>query len=51
MVDLPIGLGDDLAAEYERIREETLEKYPVAGALVATGQLQMFLRASLVAGP
>ena len=41
-VDLPIGLGDDLAAEYERIREETLEKYPVAGALVATGQLQMF---------
>lgn len=41
-VDLPIGLGDDLATEYERIREETLQKYPVAGALVATGQLQMF---------
>ena len=41
-IDLPIELGSSLAAEYERIRSETLEKYPSAGALVATGQLQMF---------
>jgi len=41
-VDLPIELEDDLVLEYERIRVETLAKYPVAGALVVTGQLQMF---------
>lgn len=41
-IDLPIGLGHDLALDYERIREETMEKYPVAGALVASGQLQIF---------
>jgi SNF2 family DNA or RNA helicase len=40
--DLPIELGDGLAREYERIRQETLTKYPVAGSLVATGQLQLF---------
>jgi SNF2 family DNA or RNA helicase len=41
-IDLPIDMGSDLAADYERIRVETMEKYPIAGALVATGQLQMF---------
>ena len=40
--DVPIELGDSLALEYEAIRKEVLEKYPVAGALVATGQLQLF---------
>lgn len=41
-VDLPIELGNDLAVDYERVRAVTMDKYPVAGALVATGQLQMF---------
>lgn len=40
--DIPIELGDTLSHEYERIRQETLDKYPKAGALVATGQLQLF---------
>ncbi|MEL6959114.1 MAG: DEAD/DEAH box helicase [Pseudomonadota bacterium] len=41
-VDVPLLLGEDLAGEYEQILAETLEEYPVAGALVATGRLQMF---------
>jgi SNF2 family DNA or RNA helicase len=41
-IDVPLELGDSLAREYERVRSETLAKYPVAGALVATGQLQLF---------
>lgn len=41
-IDVPLELGDSLAKEYEKVRTETLEKYPVAGALVATGQLQLF---------
>ncbi len=40
--DMPVELGDALSAEYEQIRKDTLEKYPKAGALVATGQLQLF---------
>jgi SNF2 family DNA or RNA helicase len=40
--DMPVELGDALSADYEQIREDTLEKYPKAGALVATGQLQLF---------
>lgn len=40
--DLPVELDGPLAMEYERIRSETLLKYPKAGALVATGQLQLF---------
>ncbi len=40
--DLPIDLGEKLAAEYERIRQETLKEYGKAGALVATGRLQLF---------
>lgn len=41
-IDVPLELGNSLAEEYERVRTETLKKYPVAGALVATGQLQLF---------
>lgn len=41
-VDVPLALGEDLVREYERVLTETLEEYPVAGALVATGRLQMF---------
>ncbi|MEP1963231.1 DEAD/DEAH box helicase [Tateyamaria sp.] len=41
-IDLPISLGQDLALDYERVRAETMEEYPVAGALVASGQLQIF---------
>lgn len=41
-INLPIELSPELAEDYERVRVETMEKYPVAGALVATGQLQMF---------
>lgn len=41
-VDLPVLLDDDLARQYELVRQTTLEKYPVAGALVATLQLQLF---------
>lgn len=41
-VDLPVLLDDDLARQYELVRQLTLEKYPVAGALVATLQLQLF---------
>lgn len=40
-VDLPLDLGDHLSDHYIRVREETLSKYPVAGALVATLQLQL----------
>jgi SNF2 family DNA or RNA helicase len=41
-IDVPLTLGDDLAQDYETLLAETLEEYPVAGALVATGRLQMF---------
>lgn len=41
-IDVPLELGDSLAEAYERVRTEILEEYPVAGALVATGQLQLF---------
>lgn len=40
-IDLPLELDDDLARHYDDVREATLEKYPVAGALVATLQLQL----------
>jgi SNF2 family DNA or RNA helicase len=40
--DLPVELGDALALEYKEIRSKTLLKYPKSGALVATGQLQIF---------
>lgn len=41
-VEVPVELGASLAADYDAVLDETLERYPVAGALVATGQLQLF---------
>ena len=41
-IDLPLELDSHLSKKYEEIRKETLEKYPKAGALVATGQLSLF---------
>ena len=41
-VDVPLELGPVLAREYEAVRQETLERYPKAGAMVATGQLQLY---------
>ena len=41
-IDVPIELGTRLAALYDQVLDETLAKYPTAGALVATGQLQLF---------
>ncbi|MHB0783018.1 DEAD/DEAH box helicase [Pseudomonas putida] len=40
-IDLPLELDDLLADHYLDVRRSTLEKYPVAGALVATLQLQL----------
>ncbi|RAP40415.1 helicase [Rhodovulum viride] len=40
-IDLPIELDEQLARHYENVRDETLRKYPVAGPLVATLQLQL----------
>jgi len=40
-VDIPLELDDPLADHYRLVRETTLAKYPVAGALVATLQLQL----------
>ncbi len=41
-IPVPVELGADLARDYDAVREEALERYPAAGALVATGQLQLF---------
>ncbi|MCZ8295426.1 MAG: DEAD/DEAH box helicase [Rhodobacteraceae bacterium] len=41
-IDLPIELDDTLVQQYRHVREETMARYPVAGALVATLQLQLF---------
>lgn len=40
-IDIPLELDEQLAAHYRSVREETVAKYPVAGDLVATLQLQM----------
>lgn len=40
-IDVPLELDDLLAELYLNVREITLAKYPVAGALVATLQLQL----------
>lgn len=40
-IDVPIELDTHLADHYCRVREQTLARYPVAGALVATLQLQL----------
>jgi SNF2 family DNA or RNA helicase len=41
-IDIPIEMTTELARRYERVRERVVEAYPVAGPMVATGQLQMF---------
>lgn len=41
-IEIPIELGADLARDYDRVLDETLARYPKAGALVATGKLQLF---------
>ncbi|BDX20230.1 hypothetical protein MFKK_30400 [Halopseudomonas aestusnigri] len=40
-IDLPLELDGLLVEHYLQVRQETFEKYPVAGALVATLQLQL----------
>lgn len=40
-IDLPLELDDELARHYAQVREATLRQYVVAGALVATLQLQL----------
>jgi SNF2 family DNA or RNA helicase len=40
-IDVPVELDARLVDHYIAVREETLAKYPVAGALVATLQLQL----------
>lgn len=40
-VDLPLELDDRLADHYMQVRTDTLARYPIAGALVATLQLQL----------
>lgn len=40
-IDLPLELDERLARHYVDVREATMAKYPVAGALVATLQLQL----------
>ena len=40
-IDIPLELDEQLAAHYLDVRAKTLAKYPVAGALVATLQLQL----------
>lgn len=41
-IDVPLDLEDGLVDAYVRVRSETLARYPVAGALVATLRLQLF---------
>jgi SNF2 family DNA or RNA helicase len=41
-IDVPLDLDDGLADAYVQVRKETMSRYPVAGALVATLQLQLF---------
>ena len=41
-IEVPVELGAGLAHDYDRVLGETLAKYPRAGPLVATGQLQLF---------
>lgn len=40
-IDLPLEMDDRLASHYRMVREQTVARYPVAGALVATLQLQL----------
>jgi len=41
-IDVPLDLEDGLVDAYIRVRNETMARYPVAGALVATLRLQLF---------
>ncbi|MFQ3895495.1 DEAD/DEAH box helicase [Sphingobium sp. R-7] len=41
-IDIPLELGNKLTDRYYEVIQETLAKYPIAGNLVATGQLQLF---------
>ena len=41
-IDVPLELGNQLTDRYYEVLQATLEKYPLAGNLVATGQLQLF---------
>ena len=41
-IDLPVELDEVLVMQYRSVREKTMARYPVAGALVATLQLQLF---------
>lgn len=41
-IDVPLDLEDALVDAYARVRRETMARYPIAGALVATLQLQLF---------
>ncbi|MES2757381.1 MAG: DEAD/DEAH box helicase [Pseudomonadota bacterium] len=41
-IDLALDLDEQLIDQYLKIRKSTMAKYPVAGALVATLQLQLF---------
>ena len=41
-IDVPLDLEDGLVDAYIRVRSETMARYPVAGALVATLRLQLF---------
>jgi SNF2 family DNA or RNA helicase len=40
-IDIPLELDEILIDHYLQVRQQTLEKYPIAGALVATLQLQL----------
>ncbi|WP_027155583.1 DEAD/DEAH box helicase [Mesorhizobium sp. WSM2561] len=40
-IDLPLELDERLIEHYRMVREQTIAKYPVAGNLVATLQLQL----------
>ena len=41
-IDVPLELDEQLCERYSEVLRETVRKYPVAGSLVATGQLQLF---------
>lgn len=41
-VEVPVELDIKLANAYNDVLQETLDRYPAAGPLVATGQLQLF---------
>lgn len=40
-IDIPISMDEQQIAMYQRVRQETVETYPVAGNLIATTRLQL----------